>query len=314
MRKKFESLIDEETALLDSAKELTIDYCKISKTFRSNKKWTPFAEESLIKLIKNHLVFTKFSHITNIEVELSESPLEETHALVFVQGELNGKTYNQEYDFQYNVRYLESPIVSKEKSGNYFQGVLQIRNPTSEVKKYLQKRLAQSRGVFASRLVEKDNILDAHISDNRFIRKVALEIEANFEANIQFASQLHTFDHLTSKDMHRLTALVVCYPFTKNDAIEYDGQYYVVRQVQKYAQLENIKTGELRKVSAFDVKDIKKLKPVRAKIIAIKPELTILHPTAFQPTVPIKISQKKHTFEVEDTIDVYCIDNGVYII
>src|SRR5690606_13651790 len=105
MARKFTPLIEEETALLDSAKELTIKYCKISKTFRYNKIWTPFKEELLIKLIKEQLTFAKFSHITEIQVDLSEEPLVQTTAIITTTGTLDGKAYTQEFDYEYKVLY-----------------------------------------------------------------------------------------------------------------------------------------------------------------------------------------------------------------
>ena len=313
MKKLPEALKQPEVQLVTQAKELTIDFCPISQTYRYQKSWHKLGEDTLEHLIKKQLVFQTFAEVLDITVFVSDEPLVDTQAKIVVTANYESQELTQEYDYSYTVNFTEAPFVSKEKGGNYFQGILQIRNPSPELLEYVHNAITAKQGVFTSKTITVPNGLDLYLSDNTFIRSLALTIQKLYCVNVMFTSTLHSFDHQKSKELHRLTAMIYCFSCAKGDILEYKHQFYKVKQVQKKAHLINIFSDEQLKISAEESIEAVILKPREIEIVSNSGQLLVLHPVTLETVevVSIKgITTSKNT-ALDKTITAYVLGEKV---
>ena len=91
----------------------------------------------------------------------------------------------------------------------YFEGILQVRNPDDALESFIRKRLedAEKRGVFANKILEVKNGVDYYMSDKRFLRRLGKELKKNFKGELKESAQLFSRDKQTSKDIFRLNVL-----------------------------------------------------------------------------------------------------------
>jgi NMD protein affecting ribosome stability and mRNA decay len=123
---------------------------------------------------------------------------------------------------------------------DYFEGILQLRNPTPELMDYVQ-RLPVSE---LSRTKMVENGFDCYFVSQRFLRSFGKELQKRFPGELRSTRRLHTRSRQTGKDVYRVTVLFRMYPVKKGDVVEIRGTQFLVLAVGKKLYLQNQKTRE----------------------------------------------------------------------
>ena len=106
------------------------------------------------------------------------------------------------------LAYVICPNCAKEHS-TYFEAILQLRNPKSEIIDFINKALEKekSKGVFLTKEEEVTNGIDYYITSKRFASKLGRLLKKKFKGELKLSPRLFTKDWLTSKDVYRLSVL-----------------------------------------------------------------------------------------------------------
>jgi len=313
VRREFTPLIDiEAEPLLESYKEVRLKYCEIADKVYLNKRWARYNPDILTRLLKESLILQKFTEIKDVTIELSENPLEDTEAMVYVSAIKQGVEVHQEFPLTYKIIREESPMVSKERSGQYYQGIFQLIEGTENARKKAQELIQQahSKGVFMNKFVETEKQCDYYLSDNHYLQQLAKKMQRLFGGTLNTTSTLHTFDHMTSRELHRVTVTLFCFKFERNALIQKGDDVYLVEAVQKDAKLRNIRTQEKIALDAKEVREHTVLKKQIAPICQRQPHITALHPETFQETEVIVLDGSK--IPAAENIKVYVVKNALY--
>ncbi|MEA2037630.1 MAG: NMD3-related protein [Nanoarchaeota archaeon] len=95
-----------------------------------------------------------------------------------------------------------------DKSPQYFQGILQLRNPNEEVINFIANQLKKNEKVWVAKQVKLKTGIDLYVSSNKFLMALGKKLKKSFKGELKTSRKLHTKHRLTSKNVYRVT---VCY-------------------------------------------------------------------------------------------------------
>jgi len=122
---------------------------------------------------------------------------------------------------------------------DYFEGTLQLRNPTQEIVDFVENSGAQ-----ISKVEELKNGLDLYFVSQRALRSLGKDLGRRFSGELKTSNRLFTRNRLTGKEVYRVTVLFRCYNLRKGGIVAVRGISYKVLAVGKKVYLQNEKTGE----------------------------------------------------------------------
>ncbi|MBD3303809.1 hypothetical protein GF343_01570 [Candidatus Woesearchaeota archaeon] len=132
----------------------------------------------------------------------------------------------------------------EEKGPKYFEGKLQLRNPTPEVVNYVRKKIAQDKHVWIAKEEKAKNGIDLWLSSNKFLLDLGKKLKKRFAGILKTSKKLHTQHKITSKLLYRVTVLFRCLDFRKGDIIEVNGEKLKVMDISKQVMVKNLSTGK----------------------------------------------------------------------
>lgn len=135
----------------------------------------------------------------------------------------------------------------------YFEGILQLRNPSKEVVDFIEKQTEQKENVFITKKEEVRNGIDFYFTSNKYLLNLGKKLQNCFGGELKFSSKLFSRDRQTSKEIHRVNVLFRVPGFKKGDIIKLKGDNIKVINIGKKVFGKNIKTG--KKVS-INFKDL----------------------------------------------------------
>ena len=96
-----------------------------------------------------------------------------------------------------------------DKNPQYFEGVLQLRNPTEEVMTMVKSQLRKEKKAWIAQEVTLKNGVDLYLSSNSFLRKLGKKLKKTFpKGELTLSRSIFTRNHQTSKEVYRGT---VCF-------------------------------------------------------------------------------------------------------
>lgn len=130
------------------------------------------------------------------------------------------------------------------KSSQYYEGILQLRNPNKKVRAFVKNQIDKKEGVFISKIVKVRNGFDYYISSNRFLKNLGYKLREQFGGELKMSSKLYSRDRQTSKELHRLNVLYRCCDFKRGSIIEVRGEKIKVVGLGKRVQGKRLKDGK----------------------------------------------------------------------
>ena len=110
------------------------------------------------------------------------------------------------------------------KSKDYYEGILQLRNPTKEVIKAAKNMIARDKSVFMAKQEKVVNGIDLYISSQKFLQKLGKKLQKQFGGELKISRKLFTVKRITSKRVYRVTVLFRLPKFKIGDIIRARGK------------------------------------------------------------------------------------------
>ena len=91
----------------------------------------------------------------------------------------------------------------------YFEGILQLRNPDKEVIKFIRNQVKKQfdKGIFINKEVNTKNGIDFYLTSKRFLRTLGNKLNKQFKGELKISPQLFSRNKQTSKDIYRINVL-----------------------------------------------------------------------------------------------------------
>jgi NMD protein affecting ribosome stability and mRNA decay len=232
---------------------------------------------------------------------------------------INGK----EVELPVKVSYRQCDMGEKAKS-KYFEGILQLRGNNSSAFEFIEHELSKvsGKGIFISKTEDVINGVDLYLTNKNYIKLMAQKLHDKFGALISINSQLFSKNHLTSKDIYRINALVTFLQFEQGDVIFFNyepakrtkpKEYFVlVKKMGKLITGQDLETSKPVSFESKYLKEAKKIDIIKTKIISVEPKIQILNPKTYQ-SEEIANSIIK-SLEIDDEIFVVLTKVGNFIV
>ena len=130
------------------------------------------------------------------------------------------------------------------KHNEYFEGILQVRNPNDEVLDFIAKEVREKGNVFIAKTKKIGNGIDLYISSQRFLRTLGNRLQERFSGHLEVSRRLHTRNRMTSRDVYRVSVLFKMSSFKKGDIVKYKGEQVKIIGMAKKVLAKDIKTGK----------------------------------------------------------------------
>ena len=174
----------------------------------------------------------------------------------------------------------------------YFEGILQLRNPSQEAVDFIEKQVDKAVNVHIAKTLEIKNGIDIYLSSNSFLMKLGKKLQKEFGGNIKVSSTLHTKSRQTSKELYRVTFLIELPVFKKGDVIAVKKEtkkerkskqsetVIAVTSLDKKIHGISLRTG--KKVAYGFEENIKTLDKHKVIVIKTHPDIEVMHPETYQ--------------------------------
>jgi NMD protein affecting ribosome stability and mRNA decay len=320
-----EECYTEQNPLLKDFKELEIVICTKCKQHLIKGQWHNYSnlEQALVELLKSRLRFNTRAVIKNIkakpilpDVTLAAGVNVNATAAIEITGKIHKKQKSvttEAYDVPLKLKYTICKTCGKEGT-QYFEGTLQVRNITPEVQNLIDREVGHAKGVFITDTIEHKNGIDYFLTSNKFVIELGRKIFNEFGGIWEISRKLFTRNSQTSKDVYRVTFLIVLPNFKKGDIIKIEK---VVLKVDS-ARARNVYGINLKtwKQAYYDYKDsdcelkCKKEDLQEAVVSKIYPNIEVIDPNTFQ-SVPV--ANKRH-LRINETVKVASIDGVLWLV
>ncbi len=126
----------------------------------------------------------------------------------------------------------------------YYEGILQLRNPNKKVIKFVKNQINEKKGVFISKTVKVRNGYDFYISSKRYLKNLGYKLRKQFGGELKISSRLYSRDRQTSKELHRVNILYRCCGIKSGNIIEVRGEKIKVIGLGKRIQGKRLNDGK----------------------------------------------------------------------
>ena len=130
------------------------------------------------------------------------------------------------------------------KHNEYFEGILQVRNPNEEVLGFIAREVEKKGDVFIAKTKKINNGIDFYISSQRFLRSIGNKLQERFFGHLEVSRRLHTRNRMTSRDVYRVNLLFKMPSFKKGDIVTYKGDEIKIIGMAKKVLAKDIRTGK----------------------------------------------------------------------
>jgi NMD protein affecting ribosome stability and mRNA decay len=190
---------------------------------------------------------------------------------------------------------------------NYFEGILQLRNVNDDIVEFVLGQF-EKHDIGISKIEEVRNGFDIYSASNKFSRKIARKMAGEFGGEIKESPKLFSKSRLTSKNIYRLNVLYKGPELAKGEIVKVKDKIVIVSSVTK-GVIKGVDLATGKRSSVLN-ESIKKLKPAKAMVVKLKPQIEIMHPETYQSVVPENTKKVKLNQEV----DVVVYKNRIYMI
>jgi len=270
-------------------KDINIKLCTACKKYFHKNTWKNYNDirKIIIKLVKEN---TKKNELI-IEPELDSIEKKPGH-----KQKINIKVCRQEDTFVVpaQIEYTYCNNCSKNQ-GNYFEGILQLRDINTDILSFVEKRIHISK----KKKVRKG--FDFYITDKKILHDLGQALIKNFGGKIKESPTLFSKDRLSSKPIYRLNILYSAPDYEKGDVVEVKDKLILVKAVGKTIKGINLKTQKNDNISLKN-KEYKVLKPLSTTVSKVSPIIEVLDPYTYQSTPVQNLKKVKHGQRVKVVI------------
>jgi len=132
----------------------------------------------------------------------------------------------------------------KDVNPQYYEGILQLRNPNRRILEFVKNQIDKKEGVFISKIAKVRNGYDFYISSRRYLKNLGYKLKKQFGGELKLSSKLYSRDRQTSKELHRVNVLYRCCDFKIGSIVEVRGEKIKVMGLGKRIQGKRLKDGK----------------------------------------------------------------------
>lgn len=261
---------------------LSIKICPESKTFKFKNKWVSYTslKEAVVKTVQRY-VPNKDIRINPIIGGIHQNP--GIKQKIEVELEVSK---DEIYAFPVEVEFTVCPKLSK-KGGQYFEGILQLRNQRDEIIEYIRKeaKKQESKGIHLNKETVMKNGVDFYLTSQKFVQTLGTKLQNAFGGRLKISAHHFSRNKQTSKEIYRVNVSYTPPEFIKGDVIKITNKTEKIIKVKKTGKQvvgRDLTSGK-NVMAEYRRKDVKVMDKKKTTVAKTYPELEILDPDTYQP-------------------------------
>lgn len=143
----------------------------------------------------------------------------------------------------------------KKINNDYFEGILQLRNPSKELIRFVESITKKDKKALITKRVSVTNGLDLYFTSQRYLRSLGNKIKGNFPGELKTSRKIFTRKRQTSRDVFRVNVLFRMSNLRKGQAINYKGEQIRIMNIGKKVFARSISTGKKLTLNYGDLAD-----------------------------------------------------------
>ena len=129
------------------------------------------------------------------------------------------------------------------KHPKYFEGILQIRNPTDAILDWMYETLQHDGRALIVEEKRVTNGYDIYLTSQKYVQILGRKLKEKFGGDLKVTATLHTKSR-TGKDLYRVTVLYRVFPFNVGDTFDLDGRKVEIVRFDKQIQVKDVLSGK----------------------------------------------------------------------
>ena len=135
-------------------------------------------------------------------------------------------------------------MADNQKHSQYFEGILQLRDPTKKVLDVFLKVLKERKDVRIMKEVKLKNGYDFYLTSNKALIIIGKKLYNRFGGEYKISRKLHTVRKQTSKKLYRVTVMFRPPKFKAGDIVKVKGQELRVKILKRKVLGIDIESGK----------------------------------------------------------------------
>ena len=136
---------------------------------------------------------------------------------------------------------------------DYYEGILQLRNPNEEVIKFIKNQIKKRTNVLITKEEKVNNGIDFYITSQKYLQVIGKKLKKHFRGELKISSRLHTKNRQTSKNVYRVNVLFRPVKNNPGDILNFKGDRIKILKLGKKILAKNIKTGKKLSINYKDL-------------------------------------------------------------
>ncbi len=171
----------------------------------------------------------------------------------------------------------------EEAPTQYFQGIIQLRNPNEAIIDFLRRELAANRHkhIFVGQEKKVKNGIDLYVSSNKFAINVGRKMYNAFGGVLKINEKIHTLDRQSGKDLYRVSVLFRPLDCVKGDVIVVGKKIIRVTDIGRKLTGVNLLSGK-HEVISYKNEELIPLEIFKTTVSTVYPEVQVIHPETYQ--------------------------------
>lgn len=125
----------------------------------------------------------------------------------------------------------------------YYEGILQLRNPSDKVLDYVEREIARDGKVRIAKTIRLKNGYDLELSSQAFLRGLGRKLREKFGGELILSSKAAGRNR-HGKEQFRVNVLFRQYPFRKGSTVTHRGEQYKVLETAHKVRIKSLETGK----------------------------------------------------------------------
>ncbi len=128
----------------------------------------------------------------------------------------------------------------------YFEGVLQLRNPTQELINFVRNKIKRDNRAVISMEESVRGGIDLYVSSQHYLQNIGLQLKKQFPGELKISKRLYSRSSLTSRELYRVSVLFRLSNLRIGQGFKYLGKEHKVVSLGKRVMLKELRSGKKR--------------------------------------------------------------------
>lgn len=127
---------------------------------------------------------------------------------------------------------------------NYFEGILQLRNPDKDIIDFVFNQVNKEEKVFITKQKNVINGVDLYFTSQRYLQVLGKKLKQNFCGELKVSKKLHTRHKQTGRELYRVNVMFRRVSSKAGSIIEYKGNKVKILKLGKKISARYLNNGK----------------------------------------------------------------------